>query len=389
MTFSPSSIFFGVEIPEILIASEMQYHPADNLKKSRKMAGRALASKALLLAEAEKLDIQAEQEINDDGQQETVEEAQIRELLNTVVEPAEITPEAVVKLYKEWPDSFSTPPLLEASHILIAPKKDEKDSWKEAELKCAELITILQEKPKKFFTMAKTVSECPSAVDGGSLGQLGPGDVLNEIWTALLDLEPGVFAPHPVRTKYGWHVLRLDHRVDGELLPFDHVKGHIKTHLEMRAWTIAAGQYVDRLLRLNAAKLPGQALTPDGQLQRGAAGVESIHSVLGDLFSNPRQALTHLGGDSMAKIQTAAQLRGCKIEDVLTAEISSFMFAAQDEAWTQIISCLRESHQPVQDSLAIILQHQLPEMSKKSHVLDIGVNRKQQTAPENCHGSCS
>mgnify|MGYP000297757384 CR=1 FL=1 len=59
-----SSVFFGVEVPESLLATELQNHEAPSLAEARTLAGRALAAKAVLLARADKLNIEAVPERN-------------------------------------------------------------------------------------------------------------------------------------------------------------------------------------------------------------------------------------------------------------------------------------------------------------------------------------
>ena len=388
MSIAHSAVFFGVEIPETLIASEMQNHQAGSLKEARNLAGRALASKALLLNRGEQLALQPVQEVNETGLQETYEEAVIREVLSEEVEAGSIDETAIRKIYDDQPNAFSTPPLLEASHILIAPREDDPQNWDAAKAQAIEIIQLLQESPRKFFNMAKTVSACPSRSDGGSLGQLRPGDVLNTIWVELLKLEAGEVAENPVKTEHGWHVVRLDHRVEGRRLPFEHVKSHIRSQLEVRAWTMAAAKYVDHLLRENSGQAPSLELSEFGELVHEDSKDNKVRSILGGVFSNPEQALKFLDDVTFSRVDEAAQEQNKSAGGILTEVIPGFVTAANDEAWTQIISCLRESQTPIQDCLSIIIKHQFPEKAKASHVLDI-TNRKPARTPEGrCHDSC-
>ena len=77
-----TSVFHGVEIPEALLAGEMQNHRAASLSEARAQAGRALAIRARLLARARELGLHPEPERNEDGQEETAEEALIRAVLS-------------------------------------------------------------------------------------------------------------------------------------------------------------------------------------------------------------------------------------------------------------------------------------------------------------------
>ncbi len=99
--------------------------------------------------------------------------------------------------------------------------------------------------------MARAFSDCPSATDGGRLGQVGRGDTTPEFEAALLSLEPGQIYPEPVQTRYGVHVLRLDRKIAGRTLPFEQVRERIAVYLEESSWRRAVAQYV--------ALLAGQA----------------------------------------------------------------------------------------------------------------------------------
>ncbi len=388
MSSSQSAVFFGVEIPETLLASEMQNHKSPSMKESRQMAGRALAAKAVLLAQGEKMGLTPEQEINEQGLQETKEEALIRAVLSEAVEPDEIDPVAVRNIYDSQPKGFSTAPLLEASHILIAPREDDETSWIAAEEQAIELLALLIKNPKKFVSLARTVSNCPSSSDGGSLGQLRPGDLLANIWDVLLTLKVEEIAPQAVKSKHGWHILKLDHRVDGRRLPFEHVCEHIEATLEVRAWTVAAAKYVDGLLTANAGHAPSLAINTEGELDRNSDGAGKIRFVLGDIFNQPQNAVDLLDDESRAVIVKKAESQNVSPEDILAGSVPAFISRADDDAWTKIISCLRDSDNPLTDSLAVMVKHQFPEDKKPSRVLNIRKHNVHKPPEGKCHDHC-
>ena len=63
----------GVEIPESLLAQEVQNHPSASAAESRAAAGHALAIKALLLHRGRELGLTPRTEIDEDGREETAE----------------------------------------------------------------------------------------------------------------------------------------------------------------------------------------------------------------------------------------------------------------------------------------------------------------------------
>ena len=68
-----------------------------------------------------------------------------------------------------------------------------------------------------------------------------------EVETFLFELEAGQLCPVPIRSRYGFHVLQVQQRVDGETLPFEAVQKKIAEYLEERVWRQAVQQYI-RLL---------------------------------------------------------------------------------------------------------------------------------------------
>ena len=80
------------------------------------------------------------------------------------------------------------------------------------------------------------------------LGQIVTGDTVPEFESALNALAPGQIAPAPVPSRYGVHVVRLDARADGRLLPYEAVRDRIIEAYEKSAWAKAAQAYVEALL---------------------------------------------------------------------------------------------------------------------------------------------
>ena len=70
----------------------------------------------------------------------------------------------------------------------------------------------------KGFAEAARESDCGSKVQGGHLGQLGPGDTVPEFEAALRTLYDGQTTPAPVLSRHGWHIIRLNAIAPGQVL---------------------------------------------------------------------------------------------------------------------------------------------------------------------------
>jgi peptidyl-prolyl cis-trans isomerase C len=138
--------------------------------------------------------------------------------------------------------------LFEPMHILFKAAEDDQPAYANAVEHAEAVLTELRVRPERFEDLARAASDCPSAADGGRLGQVARGDTTPVFETAMLALEAGQLCEHPIRTRYGVHVLRLERRSNGRVLPFEQVRDRIADWLEQRSWHRAAAQYVSLLV---------------------------------------------------------------------------------------------------------------------------------------------
>jgi peptidyl-prolyl cis-trans isomerase C len=245
-------------IEHAAIAREVQNHEAPSPDIAWQQATRALVIRELLLQRARSLELAAAPRVRD-GARETDEESLIRLLLEREV----VTPKADDAVCRRYYDSnaarFHTPDLFEPAHILFKARRDDADAYAKAETQAAATLAELQQHPQRFDSLARSLSDCPSAQDGGRLGQIVPGETTPEFETFLLAMEPGQICPTLVRTRYGVHVLRLDRWVEGKALPFESVRARIAAYLEERTWRRAVAQYISLLAgqaRIDGFDLP-------------------------------------------------------------------------------------------------------------------------------------
>lgn len=238
----------GTEIPAAAIAAEAQNHPSGDSETAWAAAGEALAIKTLLLAEADRLGIETDSMKDGEGRNLAPDDARIEALLECEVEvPA--ADEATCKRYYEGHVAhFRSSDLVEASHILFAAHREDEAEFARAVKDAEATIAELREHPELFVDLARARSACPSANQGGNLGQLGPGQTVEEFETFLFNLEEGQLCPVPVKTRYGAHVLKLGRKTAGRTLPFEAVRTKIADYLEEASWRRAVAQYVGILL---------------------------------------------------------------------------------------------------------------------------------------------
>ncbi|MBX3560935.1 MAG: peptidylprolyl isomerase [Sphingomonas sp.] len=237
----------GVEIEPEAIAQEIQHHPAPDAETAWVEAARALAVRELLMQEARRLGLEAEPETDEAGRLEAEDDALMRSLLEAEVRPETAGETECRRYYEAQRHRFRTPDLFEASHILIEPDGAGEAAWAAAEAQARTIAAKAGDDPKAFAEAARAFSKCPSAQQDGSLGQIRRGELAAPVQAGIEALAQGTTGREPVRSRFGWHVLRLQRRIEGRILPFEIVQARIADMLEARSWSLAAARYVAEL----------------------------------------------------------------------------------------------------------------------------------------------
>ncbi|MGK2741596.1 peptidylprolyl isomerase [Tepidicaulis sp. LMO-SS28] len=234
----------GKTIEDKAIAAEAQNHPASGPDEAWEDAAYALAVRELLLQEAHRLGLKADEVRDAEGRLLMPEEALIETLLEQEVVAPRADEAACKRYYQNNRKRFRTPDLFEARHILLPAPPEDEAACRRAAAQAEALIEEITADPSRFAALAKAYSKCPSAEAGGNLGQLQKGQTVPEFETFLFELEEGQLCPVPVKTRFGAHVLLLERRIEGRQLPFEEVAGRISAYLEEASWRRAVAQYI-------------------------------------------------------------------------------------------------------------------------------------------------
>lgn len=251
----------GVEIEAEAIAREIQHHPAGDGATAWKAAAQALVVRELMLQAARAAGLEPRPERDEAGRVELVEEALVRAALDLAPAPQKAGEAECRRYYEANRHRFRMPDLFEASHILFEPASDDAAGWRQAERDARTLAAELGDDPGDFAEAARAFSACPTARQDGSLGQVRRGELVPEIQVALEDLADGTTGRVPVRSRFGWHVLRHQRTIPGKTLAFEIVAAKIAEMLDARAWTMGAATFVLQLAK--DAEIEGIVLDAD------------------------------------------------------------------------------------------------------------------------------
>lgn len=248
----------GTAIARDAIVREMQHHAAAKPIAAWQQAARALVIRELLLQEARRLGVPPQPASDAEGRRETDEEAMIRGLIEREVTVPEPDDETCRRYYEQNRARFHSADIYEASHILFAAASFDREAYAQARADAEGALAALAERPEAFAMLAKAYSRCPSAQQGGNIGQITAGQTTPEFEQALQALAPGETTAEPVETRYGFHIIRLDRRVEGQTLPYEAVAERVADYLRESVRRRADAQYIARLV--SAARIEGVEL---------------------------------------------------------------------------------------------------------------------------------
>ena len=127
----------------------------------------------------------------------------------------ETSEENVKNFYNNYVKSFQEYTEINASHILVKTKNE-----------AVSVINKLNNK-SQFSELARAYSIGPSAKNGGNLGWFGPGQMVKEFEKAAFLLEKGNISQKPIKTKFGFHVIKLNDIRNAKPKKLNEIKNNI------------------------------------------------------------------------------------------------------------------------------------------------------------------
>ena len=182
-----------------------------------------------------------------------LEEAFIREKI-----AGKVTDAALRKHYEETaraPNGANDK--VRARHILVKTRRE-----------AVFIIDALRKPGADFAALARQHSTGPSGKQGGDLGFFGRGDMVKPFADAAFGMKKGEFTRKPVKTRFGWHVIKVEDRRGAPVPSFEESAGRLRTEM-------IAKRRADTLKRLrNGAKI--ERFNLDGTPQTGTGGIRRV-----------------------------------------------------------------------------------------------------------------
>jgi len=136
---------------------------------------------------------------------------------------AALTPDAMKKVYDEAVKQMGNEQEVRARHILV-PTEDE-----------AKAVLAEVKKGTDFAELARQKSKDPgAAAEGGDLGYFGKEQMVPEFAEVAFKLDKGQVSD-PVKTQFGWHIIKVEDKRTKPVPEFDKVKDQIETYVTRKA----------------------------------------------------------------------------------------------------------------------------------------------------------
>ncbi len=164
---------------------------------------------------------------------------------------AAVSEEAEHKVYDEAVKQMAAEEEVHARHILV-PTEDE-----------AKAVLADLKKGADFAAVAKEKSKDPAAAEGGDLGYFTKDQMVPEFSAVAFKLGKGELS-EPVKTQFGWHIIKVEDKRTKPTPTFDQVKTQVDNYIAHRA----QAALVDKLRsganieRLDQPAAPSSSLNP-------------------------------------------------------------------------------------------------------------------------------
>ncbi len=172
---------------------------------------------------------------------------------------------------------------VKARHILVKTEEEAKAIYKSIK------------DGADFEETAKQKSQDPgSAPRGGDLGWFGWGRMVKTFQQTVFGLKPGQVGK-PVKTPFGFHIIRVDSTRAAEIKPFDEMKDMIKQQLTASKPREMATEYVDKVKSSANVKIKKDVLDMLAAKQPQTTGPAPLPP-LGDEAERKKTIVTYNGG---------------------------------------------------------------------------------------------
>lgn len=256
-----------------------------------------------------------------------------------LVDPASFSEAEALAWYEANKSQFDRPERVKARHILIPVGEDAPEAEQKAAREKIDAAAEALASGKPFAAVADECNVEGAAGPGGELGWILRDQTVPAFEEALFALEPGRLS-EPVRTQFGWHLIQVEEKEQGGVLPFAEAEPAVRKDLAKNAGMDKLPEALDSLIEAN---ILGRSL---GEAA-AKAGLEAERSGLLDQAGLVRK----LGVASEGAAALLASPQGSPLDTALEAGQDVYIVARIAEARPASIPEFAEVREEIQDIL--------------------------------------
>jgi peptidyl-prolyl cis-trans isomerase SurA len=181
-------------------------------------------------------------------------------LLNLKVQ-AKVTDADVHEAYDKTYLHATTEEEVHARHVLLSLKPGASPADEQRVLQKAREVDQKAKAGEDFAVLAKQFSDGPSAAQGGDLGYFKRGVMVSELEVVAFALPVGGVSD-PIRTRFGYHVLKIEDRRAVPPPPFDQVKEQLRGKLRQEQSEKLTAEYLNELRKESSVEIKIEELRP-------------------------------------------------------------------------------------------------------------------------------
>jgi len=178
------------------------------------------------------------------------------------------------KFYDANKAEFAQPPMVKASHILFRVNKDDSEEVSKQKLEAAKKAEARAKKGEDFAKLAAELSEEPGAKEsGGDLDYFTKDRMVPEFADVAFKEKVGDISD-PVKTEFGWHIIKVTGKKDAHTMTFEEVKPQLIAYLKKQK----QDQAMQKLLKSlrDSAKVENNLPPPAPESAAPAEGMAPI-----------------------------------------------------------------------------------------------------------------
>ena len=150
--------------------------------------------------------------------------------------------------YEMHHERFKVPEQRVARHILITVNPDYPENRRNAaNTRMEQLVKKLAGRVNRFPDFAQRFSECPTAMQGGKLGDVKRGQLYPELDTALFSMAEGQISPI-IESELGFHILLCEKIKPAKRIPFSKAASRICELLQERRRRICQKEWLVKVI---------------------------------------------------------------------------------------------------------------------------------------------